>query len=363
MSPTVKTKASTKNHKRAVHHAQTNPDLDLVSYDTMYCYLIAMLTCYNQTHRANDAASKQILEGHAYTKKTFKVGVDVPPNTFSELFSLYAQFPTYRNIQNLKITIAIYLAILALDGLPTSLMIGCTCGVDPALMGDIPCMDFVSREVIEAVKTRDVHNAFGIRQHDEFDANTHAEIMKAIEENQKRSVEAHLAARDASHDAHEKVPAPVSPPKPTYTAPPAPEMTEVYYGSGTWTTISFFNHACIENVTRRREGRAWVFEACVSDPAYPEHPANSANSANSTNQTPCIPAGTDLCISYIRHLTHAPLYRRRATLRAWGFECHCALCVAQEEEERREREKILGGGEKGGNTPERGHERSGDEKK
>ena len=45
ISPSAKAKATTKLHRRAVHHAQSSPELDAISYDTFYYYLTVILTC------------------------------------------------------------------------------------------------------------------------------------------------------------------------------------------------------------------------------------------------------------------------------------------------------------------------------
>ena len=313
-----KSHLGSKAQRRAVANAQNDALPDDITYDMLYYFLTAALTCYSQTQRANQTAVAEILKGKSYTKKSFTPGVDVPPNLFSELFSLFPQLPAYGSVHNLKNTIATFLAIISLDGLPASLLLGCTCGADPALMGNVPCMDFISREVIEASKTRDVHNSFGLREFDDLDASQHAEKMKAFEEEYSKSGESKSKKGDDSMDVDEDS---------TDTNTTVSSREYVYFGSGTWTSASFFNHSCSENVSRRREGRAWVFEACPPDPTLV---ANNSIEYDASRQF--IPAGKNLCISYIRHLTHSPLGSRQSSLRSWGFQCKCELCLVQSTE-------------------------------
>lgn len=75
-------------------------------------------------------------------------------------------------------------------------------------------------------------------------------------------------------------------------------------GYGIWPEASFFNHSCAPNISRRRVDRQWVFEV------YKD-----------------VPAGAELCISYIRGDELLPLVERKERLRSgWGFECVCSKC-------------------------------------
>ena len=81
-------------------------------------------------------------------------------------------------------------------------------------------------------------------------------------------------------------------------------------GYGIWPEASFFNHSCAPNVSRRRIDRQWVFETSKD-----------------------VPAGSDLCISYIRGEEPLPFNERQERLKSgWGFVCNCLKCDGERKE-------------------------------
>ena len=129
----------------------------------------------------------------------------------------------------------------------------------PSLLGGVT----LSRETIEIVLNRDIGNSFGI-----------------------------WSTADSNED---------------------PEML----GYGIWPIASFFNHSCLPNVSKRRQGRIWSF------------------SASPSGDVPTIRTGTELCITYIRgeedtlHVDE----RRRKLENGWGFTCRCPKCVYENAKE------------------------------
>lgn len=78
-----------------------------------------------------------------------------------------------------------------------------------------------------------------------------------------------------------------------------------FFGYGVWPSASYFNHTCHPNVSRRREGRTWVFEA--------RHK---------------IQAGAELYISYLNGEEEVlnTAKRRDRLKKTWGFDCVCQRC-------------------------------------
>jgi hypothetical protein len=83
------------------------------------------------------------------------------------------------------------------------------------------------------------------------------------------------------------------------------EDGEEYMGYSLYPAASYFNHSCIPNISKKREGRRWEFQTArdVAD-------------------------GEQLCITYLggdeRELT---VTEKRERLKGvWGFECMCERC-------------------------------------
>ncbi|KAF3759916.1 SET domain-containing protein [Cryphonectria parasitica EP155] len=78
-----------------------------------------------------------------------------------------------------------------------------------------------------------------------------------------------------------------------------------FFGFGVWPCASYFNHSCLPNVTRRRVGRTWVFQARGD-----------------------VRDGQELYISYLNgeEDTLATAERRARLRKHWGFECACERC-------------------------------------
>ena len=98
--------------------------------------------------------------------------------------------------------------------------------------------------------------------------------------------------------------------KPNVSGIEDPEML----GYGIWGSASFFNHSCSPNVSKRREGRKWMFFTSGISSLAP------------------INTGTELCITYIRGDEDTlPLAERRKKLAdGWGFTCRCIKCTREE---------------------------------
>ncbi|CAK4033827.1 lysine methyltransferase SET6 [Lecanosticta acicola] len=92
----------------------------------------------------------------------------------------------------------------------------------------------------------------------------------------------------------------------------AAEEAEEYMGYGVYPSASFFNHSCAPNVTKKRVGREWVFEAARD-----------------------LAEGEECCITYLggeeRELD--AVERRRRLREVWGFECACGRCRRESESE------------------------------
>lgn len=86
------------------------------------------------------------------------------------------------------------------------------------------------------------------------------------------------------------------------TAFPESEML----GFALYCKSSYFNHACMPNVEKRRRGRVMQFETSRA-----------------------ITAGEELVISYLGDREHHGVKARREALRGWGFECACSLCLEE----------------------------------
>ena len=83
------------------------------------------------------------------------------------------------------------------------------------------------------------------------------------------------------------------------------EDNEEYMGYSVYPEASYFNHSCSPNISKKREGKSWVFS--IARP---------------------VREGEQLCISYLggdeKDMT---LAERRARLQqVWGFECKCERC-------------------------------------
>jgi hypothetical protein len=89
-------------------------------------------------------------------------------------------------------------------------------------------------------------------------------------------------------------------------------ITDSLPTAGLWTAASYFNHSCAPRVHKDRKGRLWNF--VLNEPT---------------------PLDAELTISYLgeEELLQLNANRRRALLRnAWGFECACARCTAEDAE-------------------------------
>jgi SET and MYND domain-containing protein len=86
------------------------------------------------------------------------------------------------------------------------------------------------------------------------------------------------------------------------------EEKEEYMGFAVFPSISYFNHSCRPNLIKTRFGRSWRMEADGD-----------------------IPAGTELCITYLGgEEKDLDVWRRGARLReAWGFDCRCQKCLEE----------------------------------
>ena len=84
-----------------------------------------------------------------------------------------------------------------------------------------------------------------------------------------------------------------------------PEESPEMLGYGIWPEASFFNHSCAANVSRRRQGRQWIFEMSED-----------------------VPEGSELCISYIRGEEESLQFneRQERLKSGWGFVCGCSKC-------------------------------------
>lgn len=85
-----------------------------------------------------------------------------------------------------------------------------------------------------------------------------------------------------------------------------------FLGWGLWTAASIWNHSCVPNVAKRREGEGWVF---VVD--------------GRVNGGQGVQAGDELCFSYLggdeEDLSREERRDRLGT--AWGFDCGCGICA------------------------------------
>jgi hypothetical protein len=83
------------------------------------------------------------------------------------------------------------------------------------------------------------------------------------------------------------------------------EDGEEYMGYSLYPAASYFNHSCVPNISKKREGRSWVFQTARE-----------------------VEDGEQLCITYLggdeKDLT---VTERRERLKGvWGFECMCERC-------------------------------------
>lgn len=98
------------------------------------------------------------------------------------------------------------------------------------------------------------------------------------------------------------------------------EQSGEFLGYGVWPEASFFNHSCLPNLSKERQGRLWSFRTSRG-----------------------VRAGEELCITYLggdeRDLDVYGLRKRLSD--EWGFVCQCCGCGEETETTSKEGGRLL----------------------